>query len=847
MPKLNIAYTTSSVQLPTPHTRIAAGDGFTLSLQNNGTVKAYGWINGQKIEVPDSLTGVQSVYASNQCGYAIKTSGSVVALGDGCTVPNEVPEEGVVGLVLDGYASAALKNDGTIISWGNRPFNEEWNTYHALFKSIAGGNDHASALTWDNAVVSWGSAYSTSVPGDLPETTAIASGINHTLALLTDGTVKMWGPPYLDNVVPENVTDVVAIDANDNFSVALKSDGKLVVWGDGGALQPPPGLNGVVAIAAGRYHIIALKSDGTLVGWGQNRNGETLTPAPPIGGLSWSPGSEIGTTTATIADGSLQDERYGDLILKYRIGNSGSDRQPYVGEDPSDFGFETELQPGENLAVSPGQHIYVVAEYDEEDDKKVAYWSDVVIKKNQVKQAPGSNNNNTSAPNNDKEIIVVDVVIGGEQPADTVKVEIERTRQANGQLFDLVTFDEAKANEVAERAATANQHVARIVIPDTKDEVGEVRVNVPRSALAVLQKNKIDLEIYTDNAVIRVPIASLVGLDEDFYFRLVPIREAALRQEIEQRARTEEVVRKIAGNDGIEVVGRPMTIVTNLSSRAITLTLPLRDVVLPQDPQERAAYLNQMGIFIEHTDGEKEVVTGKTVTGTDGKLGLQFGVNKFSTFTILHMAALGDEEQQSETHAKYINGYPDGTFRAERSITRAEMATLLVNSGIIPTSSEPNRASFPDVAAEHWAVTNIGQAEKSGLLVGYPDGTYRVDASITRAEMAAIAYRYLKLESEPSRTFSDVPASHWASGMISALSGYMDGYPDLTFRPNDKLTRAEAVTILNRILKRGPLNGVVKPSWPDVAASYWAFADIEEASTDHAYTLRSEGGEWLTE
>lgn len=379
-PKLNIAYAASPVQLPIPHTRIAAGDGFTLSLQDDGTVKAYGWINGHKIQVPDSLTGVQAVYASNDCGYVIKANGSVAALGEGCTVPTEVPATGVVGLVLDGYASAALKSDGTIINWGSYAFPEEWKITHAPIKSIAGGNSHASALTWDHDVVSWGagSMGQTSVPVDLPETMAIASGINHTLALLPDGTVRWWGPYYLEEV-PEHLSDVVAIDANDNYSVALKSDGHLVVWGDGGLLQPPPGLDGVVAIAAGRSHLIALKSDGTLVGWGNNRHGETVTPAPAFGGLSWSPVSENGTTTARIAEGYLQDERYGELTLKYRIGDAGSIRQPYVGENPSDLGYDTELQRDEVLAVSPGQHIYVVAEYEQDGDKKIAYWSDVAV------------------------------------------------------------------------------------------------------------------------------------------------------------------------------------------------------------------------------------------------------------------------------------------------------------------------------------------------------------------------------------------------------------------------------------------------------------------------------------
>ncbi|MDI4643544.1 S-layer homology domain-containing protein [Cohnella hashimotonis] len=384
-PQLDISYTTSSVQLPVPHARIAAGDGFTLSLQDDGTVKAYGWINGRKIDVPDNLTGVHSVYASNSCGYAIKAGGSVVALGDGCTVPVEVPNGNVVGLALDGNTSAVLKNDGTLITWGGYAFPEEWGMTYAPFKSISGGNSHVSALTWDGDVVSWGSASmgATSVPEDLPETAVIASGINHTLALLPNGTLRWWGPYYLEPI-PDDLTDVAAIDANDNFSVAVKTDGSVVVWGDGGRLQPPAGLGGVIAVAAGRSHIIALKSDGTLVGWGNNQHGETITPAPYVSGLSWSAGSEIGTTKAVIADGSLDDENYGELTLKYRIGAPGSVRHPYAGEDPADLGYDTELHDGDELTVPSGQHVYVMAEYEEKDEYdntptgiwKVAYWSE---------------------------------------------------------------------------------------------------------------------------------------------------------------------------------------------------------------------------------------------------------------------------------------------------------------------------------------------------------------------------------------------------------------------------------------------------------------------------------------
>ncbi|MFC3803675.1 S-layer homology domain-containing protein [Cohnella sp. GCM10012308] len=385
-PKLDISYTTTPVQLPAPHMRIAAGDGFTLSLQDDGTVKAYGWINGRKIDVPDDLTGVQSVYASRSCGYAIKTDGSVAALGDGCTVPAGIPDGNIVGLVLDGSASTVLKNDGTItgLESGYYKMPEEWKPVYGPFKSVSGGANHAAALTWDGNVVSWGSGSmgATSVPDDLPKTVAIASGVNHTLALLADGSVRQWGYWYVD-LPPEDLPKAVAIGANENYSVIVTTDGSVVVWGDD-RLKPPAGLSGVVAVAAGSSHIVALKSDGTLVGWGISQRGETVTPAPSVSGLSWSAGSEIGTTKAIIADGSLNDENYGELTLKYRIEAPGSVRHPYIGEDTADLGYDTELHDGDELTVPSGQHVYVMAEYEEKDKydntptgiRKVAYWSE---------------------------------------------------------------------------------------------------------------------------------------------------------------------------------------------------------------------------------------------------------------------------------------------------------------------------------------------------------------------------------------------------------------------------------------------------------------------------------------
>ncbi|MCD1261739.1 S-layer homology domain-containing protein [Paenibacillus athensensis] len=141
--------------------------------------------------------------------------------------------------------------------------------------------------------------------------------------------------------------------------------------------------------------------------------------------------------------------------------------------------------------------------------------------------------------------------------------------------------------------------------------------------------------------------------------------------------------------------------------------------------------------------------------------------------------------------------------------------------------------------------------KRTGLMIGDENGNFRPDVPLTRGEMAVIAARLKQLASPvpEQSSFVDVAASHWASPAIEAAhrAQIVDGYPDGTYKPNGQLTRAEAVAIVNRLLNRGPLYGVFSPHWPDVPASHWAYGQIEEASENHDYTARLEGGESIVD
>ena len=191
-------------------------------------------------------------------------------------------------------------------------------------------------------------------------------------------------------------------------------------------------------------------------------------------------------------------------------------------------------------------------------------------------------------------------------------------------------------------------------------------------------------------------------------------------------------------------------------------------------------------------------------------------------------------------HIKYLNGYPEGDVKPDNGITRAEAAAiffrLLTNSNKYDPVSNP----FPDVDASAWYGQSVLYLAENGIIVGYKDGTFRPNEQITRAEFAAMASRFDDLEEVHTGTFRDVTDEHWALSFVSSANtkGWITGFPDGTFKPEDQITRAQVVTIVNRMLMRKieladiPVSVV---EYIDLTAAHWAYSDIIEASTLHNY------------
>ena len=199
-----------------------------------------------------------------------------------------------------------------------------------------------------------------------------------------------------------------------------------------------------------------------------------------------------------------------------------------------------------------------------------------------------------------------------------------------------------------------------------------------------------------------------------------------------------------------------------------------------------------------------------------------------------------------DDHYAYIVGYPDSTVRPQNGITRAEVATiffrLLTDETRNANSTKTN--SYSDVAAGAWYNHAVSTLSAMGIVKGDSQGKFNPNAPITRAEFAAIAARFDDKADTTAVDFSDI-ASHWAKGEISAAAnnGWINGYTDGTFRPNNKITRAEAMTLVNRVLKRLPEtaedlhNDMIK--WSDNSdTSAWYYLAVQEATNSHYYDLK---------
>ena len=245
---------------------------------------------------------------------------------------------------------------------------------------------------------------------------------------------------------------------------------------------------------------------------------------------------------------------------------------------------------------------------------------------------------------------------------------------------------------------------------------------------------------------------------------------------------------------------------------------------------------------------------GKTTAGID--VTLKDKNNSVSGAT----DANGQLIMPTNTHNSYVVGYEDGAFKPENNMTRAEAAAIFARN-IAERKGEnisSRKSSFKDVSSKDWFNNYIAYLEKYKVISGYDDKTFKPDEHITRAEFVTMCMRFYALDAKTvaakKNIFNDVPKSHWASGYIySAVGmGWINGYSDSTFKPDSNITRAEVVTIVNRLTGRAADTEYINKNMSAVNKftdlkdkSYWAFYEILEASNTHNTVDGKSGETWV--
>ncbi|WBF56872.1 S-layer homology domain-containing protein [Lysinibacillus sp. JK80] len=444
------------------------------------------------------------------------------------------------------------------------------------------------------------------------------------------------------------------------------------------------------------------------------------------------------------------------------------------------------------------------------------------------------------APSNQLKINVVD-----QSMPDDVLLQTVLTRVlSNGSFQDTVNFTVANANEFLRILGNKEDKRSRLVIPNMEPPASETTVILDRGAAKRLIEGKSHFSIAMGMVKIDVPFTSMNDFNEDIFFRIVPIKDALRQKAIEDRAKQAEIVLQQGNGANIKLVGQPISIDTNLQNRQVTLLLPL-------PANLTSAQRENMMVYVEHSNGTVEIIRGRFAEFTRGQTGIVFDVEHFSTFSLLYVEQAQEEVQPEKepievdsTFASYIHGYTDGTFRPNVNVTRAQMAAMLARNLSDNHVPEASNLFYADTATS-WAKNDIEYIRKEGIMQGRHDRSFGPNEMITRAQMAVIAVRWIDKQcvegstdtsyceiNTSGETYRDVAVTHWAAKEINRISaiGIMVGSGNGEFRPEEKLTRAQAVKVLNRIFNRPIPTEDTEQIFKDIPKEHWAYFEIQAAA-----------------
>ncbi len=419
-----------------------------------------------------------------------------------------------------------------------------------------------------------------------------------------------------------------------------------------------------------------------------------------------------------------------------------------------------------------------------------------------------------------------------------------RSTQFDGSVLRTITFDPNKMSGAINLLKSMKESTVRLNVPAIDNVTSNTDINLPLSVSNSISSNDMNLNINTSKIQLAIPTSSMLNVNQDINFKINVLDKYQDMLKEKVRASNMSIVKQIVGNADLSVVSNPIDIITNFQNKPVDVLIPLDTVKIPS-----LSVVKDLYVYVNHSDGSEEFIKPTLITDDSGNQVLQINTSKFSTFTVMQVSGTttnagttpvtGTNPANTGGIVKpaYIEGYPDGTFRPNNSLTRAELASLLYR--LQATSSNTGAVkSFKDVSSSFWANQAIQSMQSAGLMSGLPNGTFAPSKPITRAEMAIILSRWQGLSGQGGTTFATDINGHWAEREIKLVltAGLMQGISPSSFQPNAPLTRAQAVTILNKILEKTAVLSARPTPWKDVPSSHWAYADIMEAS--NSYSLK---------
>ncbi|WCN37161.1 S-layer homology domain-containing protein [Aneurinibacillus uraniidurans] len=905
---------------------IAAGENHTLALTDNGKVVGWGGIAWGIPTVPnppesvpiEAQTDVVEIAAGGMYSAALKKNGSIVVWG--LSLPPEVINptgSPVVDIAVNGSYLMAVKQDGKVaiikdfrIFPPTSPWITDWITNLTDVKTIVVGMNHMIALKNDGTIVALDfnippgfppiPGGPTDVPVGLNNVVAIAAGLNTTVALQADGTIVTWGMNPFGmtdgfklnkttttltvgktdtltamitpaNVITKSVTwtssnDAIASVSSDGTITAKKAGTAIITaitaWGgianqatctvtvqptlsslaiDSGKLQPafsPDTESYSVTLGSDITSLTVTPSltdtnDSLEMSLnGTTTTADTLSLVPGMNVIKVKATSQDGTTSKTYtitvnpqgsSDATLNSLEVSTGTLSPAFSANTNSYNVNVPNDVSSIGITATANDAnakvaikgrettaDTITLSVGNNPIPVVVTAQDTVTSKTYTITVVRAAATNGGSSGGGGGSSTTSNTRPASVLVGTNTKGTEAA---QVSITRTITADGKKQDSVTLDAKKAAEAIAKAA-ANMNTLVIPIPDLKgNEAQQIVANLPKDALTKIADSGFATQVITDKVTLELPKETVAALTkQDVYMKIEPVTKAT---EIQQT----KALLGVQAKDG-SVIRTPLHIETNFSGRT-KITLPLTGMNIPTDAKKQEDFLQSLAIFIEHSDGEKKVDKGEIqYDEKHNPIGLSVWVDKFSTFTLVNLPKTKDDPKpqapvftdiqghwaqsriQQLVQSGAVTGYPDGTFKPNKTITRAEFVAMVVKAFELQPQENKDIA-FTDTK-NHWAKEAIRTAYTNGIINGYNTTTFGANDTITREQMAVILTNIKKSGTEGKQvSFKDTALiSTWAQKAVrqAVEEGIITGYPNQTFQPKKVATRAEAVTMIANAL-----------------------------------------------